>query len=81
MKVSFILSNKTQDFYEKIASMPPNAQYMYLKKVMGITPKIGDNNTMAECIEFNMQFKMAGESFKESVMNIRKGYRVLILTI
>lgn len=79
-KITFLLSKYTPEFYDKIAAMPPNGQYMYLKKVMGLKPKIG-NNTFADQVDFNINFKKANENFTGSTMEIRKGYRLLHLSL
>lgn len=76
MKVTFILKNKTESFYEKLSSLQ-NAEVFEWLKYASVFPKIG-NDTFREKLDFNVLFKSGG-NFSAPKIEARRGYKLLTI--
>lgn len=82
MEITFLLSNLTESFYNKIDSMTNIEIYKYLtdRNMFNMKPTINKNNTIRDCIDFNVKMKSGCELINKRI-TIRKGYRLLTFDI
>lgn len=82
MEVTFLLSNKTESFYNTIDSMTNIEIYNYLtdRNIFNMKPTIDKNSTIQSCIDFNAKMKSGCELINKRI-TIRKGYRLLTFDI
>ena len=82
MEITFLLSNLTESFYNKIDSMTNIEIYKYLtdRNIFNMKPTINKNSTIRDCIDFNKKMK-AGCELTNKRITIRRGYRLLTFDI
>ena len=82
MEITFLLSNKTESFYNTIDSMTNIEIYNYLtdRNIFNMKPTIDKNSTIQNCIDFNAKMKAGSELTNKRIV-IRKGYRLLTFDI
>lgn len=78
MKITFILKNKTEDFYSKLSKTNDSDVFNWLND-SGIKPKIG-NDTIKEKIDFNILLNK-GAKFSKTLLENRKGYKLLTINL
>ena len=82
MKITFILHNISEYFYEKLDQTETNRdKYNLLLKLkdLGVKPRIG-NNSMRDAIEYN-KFMRSDKDFSSYELASRRGYKLVTFYI
>lgn len=76
MKTTFIVKNRTENFFNSLAAVGTHDAFNWLKN-QGIKPKIG-NDTFREQVEFNTLYKSGGV-FSVAKVEPRHGYKLITI--